>query len=79
MSQPHDFTIIVNTHPKKVPGPRVTFEQILQLDGIDVASVDVTLYDVDWTHGNQVGTLNPGQSVDIQNGMRFDAGKSNRS
>jgi len=79
MSQPHDFTIIVNTHPKKVPGPSVTFEQILQLDGIDIASVDVTLYDVDWTHGNQVGTLNAGQSVEIQNGMRFDAGKSNRS
>lgn len=79
MSHPHDFNIIVNTSPKKVPGPRVTFEQILQLDGIDTASVDATLYDVDWTHGNRVGTLNPGQSVEIQNGMRFDAGKSNRS
>jgi hypothetical protein len=79
MSQPHEYEIIVNTNPKKVPGPNVFFEQILQLDGVDIASVDVTLYDVDWTHGHQAGSLNPGQSVPVRNGMRFDAGKSNRS
>lgn len=77
--QPHEFNIIVNTRPKKVTGPTVSFEQILELAGIDPNTVDLNLYDVDWTHGNKAGELNPGQSVVVENGMKFDAGKSNRS
>ncbi|WP_292784074.1 multiubiquitin domain-containing protein [Methylophilus sp. UBA6697] len=77
--QPHEFNIIVNTRPKKVAGPTVSFEQILELAGIDPNTVDLSLYDVDWTHGNKAGELNPGQSVPVENGMKFDAGKSNRS
>ncbi|QJP98786.1 hypothetical protein C798_00635 [Herbaspirillum rubrisubalbicans Os34] len=79
MSHPKEYEIFVNTVHHKVPGPVVTFEQILQLDGVDINSVDIKLYDVDWTHGHQKGSLNPGGSVQVQNGMRFDAGKSNRS
>lgn len=79
MSQPHEYQIFVNTIHHKVSGPTIAFERILQLDGVDTASVDLKLYDVDWTHGNQKGSLNPGGSVQVQNGMRFDAGKSNRS
>lgn len=77
MSQ--QFEIIVNTRPKTVSGPKVTFEQILSLAGIDPNTVDLSLYDVDWTHGNKAGELNPGQFVNVANGMKFDAGKSNRS
>lgn len=77
--QEREFNIIINTRPKSVPGPTVSFEQVLELAGIDPNTVDVTLYDVDWTHGNKAGELNPGQSVEIVNGMKFDAGKSNRS
>jgi hypothetical protein len=79
MSHPKEYEIIVNTVHHKVPGPTVTFEQILQLDGVDTASVDLKLYDVDWTHGHEKGSLNPGGFVQLENGMRFDAGKSNRS
>jgi len=78
--KPHDdFQIFVNTNPYKVPGPRISFEQVLALDNIPTDGTDLGLFDVSWKHGNNVGTLTPGQSVDLQNGMKFDAGKSNRS
>lgn len=74
-----DFNILVNTRPKKVPGPEISFEQILELAGFNTAGQDLSLYDVEWRHGNQGGPLTVGQRVQLQNGMRFDAGKSNRS
>jgi hypothetical protein len=74
-----DFTIKINTRTYKVPGPSISFEDVLRLGGIDTAGQDLSLFDVDWRHGNLGGTLNPGQSVGLHNGMRFDAGKSNRS
>lgn len=74
-----EFQIFVNTRPHKVPGPNISFEKILELAGIDTGGQDPNLWDVEWSHGNQEGSLTPGQSVDLQNGMKFDAGKSNRS
>lgn len=74
-----DFQIFVNTKPHKVMGPTVSFEQIIDLAGINLAGQDPNLYDVEWVHGKQAGALTPGQSAPLQNGMKFDAGKSNRS
>ena len=74
-----EFQIFVNTKPRKVPGPTISFERVLQEAGIDMAGQDPNLYDVEWTHGNREGALTPGTSVQLENGMRFDAGKSNRS
>lgn len=74
-----DFQIFVNTNPHKVPGPRISFEQVLALENIPTVGLDLGLFDVSWKHGNNLGTLTPGQSLDLQNGMKFDAGKSNRS
>ncbi len=74
-----EFQIFVNTKPRKVPGPSISFEQVLELAGINVAGQDPNLYDVKWVHGNRAGALTPGKSVELENGMKFDAGKSNRS
>lgn len=74
-----DFTIRINTRTHKVPGPTINFEEVLRLDGIDTTGQDLSLFDVDWRHGNEGGTLKPGGNVKLENGMRFDAGKSNRS
>lgn len=80
MAQEHDeYQIFVKSRPRRVPGPSISFEDVLRLAGIDITGQDPTLFDVEWTHGNKTGTLEPGQSVPLQNGMRFDAGKSNRS
>lgn len=75
----HDFQIFVNSRPRKAPGPEISFIQVLQLAGVDTTGQDLGLYDVDWVHGHKAGTLTPGQSVPLENGMKFDAGKSNRS
>lgn len=75
----HDFQIFVNTRPRKVPGPEISFVEVLKLAGIETNGQDLSLYDVEWVHGNKAGTLTPGQSVALENGMKFDAGKSNRS
>lgn len=75
----HEFQLFVNTRPKKALGPTISFAEVLTLAGIDTANQDISLYDVDWTKGNKTGSLTPGQSVDLENGMKFDAGKSNRS
>ena len=74
-----EFQIFVNTKPHKVLGPSISFEKVLELAGINLAGQDPNLYDVEWVHGNRAGALTPGQSVQLEDGMRFDAGKSNRS
>lgn len=74
-----DFAIKINTRTHKVPGPTISFEEVLRLDGIDTTNQDLSLFDINWRQGNEGGTLKMGQSVHLQNGMRFDAGKSNRS
>ena len=41
-----EFQIFVNTKPRKVPGPRISFEQVLAEAGINTAGQDLNLYDV---------------------------------
>lgn len=73
------FQIFVNSRPRKVSGPAISFTEVLQLAGFNPSTAELDLYDVEWVHGNRAGRLTNGQSVDLENGMRFDAGKSNRS
>ncbi len=79
MAHEKQYNIIVNTRPKKVDGPDITFEEVLQLANIDTTGQDLGLFDVEWTYGHKAGVLTPGHSVPAENGMKFDAGKSNRS
>ncbi len=74
-----EFQIFINTRPKKMPGPTITFEQVIAESGLDTTNQDLNLYDVEWVHGNHGGTLTLGQSTLLENGMKFDVGKSNRS
>ena len=74
-----EFEIFVNSRPRKVIGPTISFEEVLKLANIDTTGQDLGFFDVDWTHGHDKGSLTPGHNVKLQNGMRFDAGKSNRS
>jgi hypothetical protein len=74
-----EFQIFVNSRPKKVAGPSITFEEVLSLAGHSPAPGELDLYDVTWKKGNEMDSLAPGGSVQLENGMKFDAGKSNRS
>lgn len=71
--------IFVNSRPRKVEGPRITFEAVLALAGFQATPGELDLYDVQWVRGNEAGTLTKGLDVEVLNGMRFDVGKSNRS
>lgn len=75
----HEIEIIINGRPKKVAPPTVTFEQVLALSGTDFAGQDLGLFDIEWKWGDRAGSLTPGATLEIHNGMKIDAGKSNRS
>lgn len=79
MTHTHDTIIIINARSRKVEGDEITFDKVLELAGIDTAGQDLGLFDVEWTFGSEAGSLTPGGKVKIHNGMKFDAGKSNRS
>lgn len=74
-----EFDIFVNSRPRKVAGPQISFEEVLVLAGFTVPPQELGLYDVDWVLGHEARELTPGHKVTLKNGMRFDAGKSNRS
>lgn len=75
----HEINIIVNTRPKKVPGPTVTFEQIVALAFGEVPPAETAVVTVSYRHGNDQGTLAAGQTVAVRNGMIFDVVRTNRS
>jgi hypothetical protein len=77
MSENHEVNIIVNGRPKKVPGPSISFEQVVALAFSPVPPN--ALFTVTWSHGNQGGSLTAGKSVAIQNGMKFDATETGQS
>jgi hypothetical protein len=76
----HDkgFTIIVNATQEAWTDHHITYEQVVQLafpgDPADV------LFTVSYAnlHGKD-GTLAPGQSTEVKDGMIFNVGKTNRS
>jgi hypothetical protein len=76
-TQEHDINIIVNGRPKKVPGPSISFEQVVALAFNPVPPN--AFFTVTWSHGNEGGSLTPGKSVPIQNGMKFDVTETGQS
>jgi len=53
----HNFETFVNSRPRKVLGPEISFVEVLTLAGVDVTGQDLGLYDVELVHGNKAGTL----------------------
>jgi hypothetical protein len=77
MPEEHDVNIIVNGRPKKVPGPSISFEQVVALAFNPVPPN--AFFTVTWSHGNQGGSLTPGKSVAVENGMKFDVTETGQS
>ncbi len=75
--QEKEFNIIVNGRPKKVPGPKISFEQVVALAFSPIPPN--AFFTVTWSHGNQGGSLTAGNSVEVQNGMKFDATETGKS
>ena len=76
-SQEKELTIIVNGRPKKVAGPEISFEQVVAL-AFDPVPPNA-FFTVTYSHGNTGGSLTPGKSVPVQNGMKFDVTETGQS
>lgn len=78
--KPLIFHIIVNTRPKEVAGERVSYTQIVELAFPGASGTADVMYAVQYTAPHMPdGTLAEGQSVKLENGMKFDVSKTNRS
>jgi hypothetical protein len=73
----HEVHIIVNGRPKKVPGPSITFEQVVALAFNPVPPN--AFFTVTWSLGSHGGSLTPGNSVRVHNGMKFDVTETGQS
>lgn len=71
------FNIIVNGRPKKALGPSIYFNEVVALAFNPVPPN--AFFTVTWSHGNQAGSLTPGNSVQLQNGMKFDVTETGQS
>ena len=78
--EPSTFHIIVNARPREITGETISYSQVVILAFPDDPSASQFLYSVHYT-GPHVpdGTLAEGQSVKLENGMKFDVTKTNRS
>jgi hypothetical protein len=73
------FHIIVNARPREVHSERISYEAVVRLAFPD-ADTNQFLYKVQYVgHHLPDGTLADGQSVKLENGMKFDVTKTNRS
>jgi hypothetical protein len=73
----HEVNIIVNGRPKKVPGPSISFEEVVALAFNPVPPN--AFFTVTWSHGHQGGSLTAGHSVPVENGMKFDVTETGQS
>ena len=72
------FHIIVNARAHEVPGPQISYRDVVNLafPG-DPGEILYSVHYVAPKHPD--GTLAEGQSVELENGMKFDVTPTNRS
>lgn len=73
-------TIIVNGRPRTVSGKDISYQQVVNLAFPDGPAGDGIEYTVSYAnpHGRD-GTLTPGESVHVKEGMVFNVTQTNRS
>lgn len=79
--QSRSVTIIVNTRPHPWDSKDISFEQVVELayPGQPTDSQDFTVRYSRGPDGHGSGSLTPGHSVEVKNGMVFDVYRTSRS
>ena len=76
--KPSSFHIIVNARAHEVLGPKISYREVVNL--AFPGDLGEILYSVHYVAPKQPdGTLAEGQSVEVENGMKFDVTPTNRS
>jgi hypothetical protein len=81
-THPHTFHIIVNTRPKDWNEPTISFEQLIALAFANPPSGPTVEFTITYSQGESPkheGTLQPGQSVNVRDGMIFDVTATDKS
>lgn len=76
------FEIIVNTRPKEVTGDEISYENIVKLAYPDLAGKPNTRFTITYRrgHGNKPeGSLAPGGTVKLKDGMIFNVTPTDKS
>jgi len=77
-----EVTIVVNGRPKVVPKKKLTFEELVTLAFPDADPNPNIIYTITFKRGNgnkPQGTLVPGESVKIKEGMVFNVTATDKS
>jgi hypothetical protein len=77
--QEHEHTVIVNGRSKKVSQDELSYEKVVALAFETPPSGPNVVITVSWRHGNEGGTLTPGQTVAVRDGMKFDVTATDKS
>ena len=80
--QHRTFEIIVNAEQHVVPRRRLTFEDVVRLAFADAVFNDDIVYTVTYKRGphqNREGSLVAGEAVFVNNGMIFNAKRTDKS
>jgi hypothetical protein len=77
-----EITIVVNGRPRKVEKGELTYDEVLALAFDPVPSGQNWVFTVNYRggHGRRgAGSLTPGESVEVVNGMIFDVTATDKS
>lgn len=72
-----EYTVIINGRPRKVTSNILSFEEIVALAFTPVPPS--AFFTVTYSHGNTGGSLTAGNTVPVQNGMKFDVTETGQS
>jgi Multiubiquitin len=78
----HDqVTIVVNGRAKKWTKERISYDELVQLSGLPLPSGPNPGFTITYHNGpdHQDGTVVPGQSVNVRDGMVFNVTPTNQS
>lgn len=81
LGQNKEITIIVNAREKTFVGKEITFEEVVELAFGSYEQNSDIVYSVSYSKGEdkKEGTMTPGSSVKVKDGMNFNVTKTNRS